>query len=113
MASAKVIAHGAPLFTPISAALLKNGDLVVGNGDIGVETASATTNLLIEVSPVLPGGFVGQPVQVEAGAPGALFGLAATVNAQGNQIIYFNDDTTSAVMQMGPVSTPTGAVNPY
>jgi hypothetical protein len=52
-------------------------------------------------------------VQVEAGAPGALFGLAATVNAQGNQIIYFNDDTTSAVMQMGPVSTPTGAVNPY
>jgi hypothetical protein len=113
MASAKVIAHGAPLFTPISAALLKNGDLVVGNGDIGVETASATTNLLIEVSPVLPGGFVGQPVQLEAGAPGALFGLAATVNAQGNQIIYFNDDTTSAVMQLGPVSTPTGAVNPY
>jgi hypothetical protein len=61
----RVIAHGAPFVTPISAALLKNGDLVVGNGDIGVQTASATTNLLIEISPVLPGGFVGQPLQVD------------------------------------------------
>ncbi len=113
MASAKVIAHGAPLFTPISAALLKNGDLVVGNGDIGVDTASASTNWLIEISPVLPGGFVGQPVQVEAGAPGALFGLAATVNDQGNQIIYFNDDTNNAVMQLGPVAAPTTGINPY
>jgi len=112
MASAKVIAHGAPLLTPISAALLKNGDLVVGNGDIGVDAASNTTNLLIEISPVLPGGFVGQPVQVEAGAPGALFGLAATVSDQGNQIIYFNDDTTNAVMQLGPVLSPSG-INPY
>jgi hypothetical protein len=51
-----------PFVTPISAALLKNGDLVVGNGDIGVQAASKTTNLLIEVSPVLPGGFVGQPI---------------------------------------------------
>jgi hypothetical protein len=113
MASAKVIAHGAPLFTPISAALLKNGDLVVGNGDIGVEAAGSTTNLMIEVSPMLPGGFVGQPVQVETGAPGALFGLAATVNGQGNQIIYFNDDTTNAVMQLGPVSSPSTGINPY
>ena len=36
MASAKVIAHGAPFSTPLSAALLKNGDLVVGNADIGI-----------------------------------------------------------------------------
>jgi hypothetical protein len=113
MASAKVIAHGAPLFTPISAALLKNGDLVVGNGDIGVNAPSATTNFLIEISPVLPGGFVGKPVQVETGAQGALFGLAATVNDQGNQIIYFNDDTTNAVMQLGPVSSPSTGINPY
>ena len=113
--SAKVIAHGAPLFTPISAALLKNGDLVVGNGDIGVQAASKTTNLLIEISPVLPGGFVGQPVQVDTGAPGALFGIAATVNAQGNQIIYFNDDSASpnAVMQLGPVANPSTGINPY
>jgi hypothetical protein len=115
-ASVRVIAHGAPLVTPISAALLKNGDLVVGNGDIGVAAASATTNLLIEVSPVLPNGFVGQPVQVDKGAPGALFGLAATVSAQGNQIIYFNDDSASpnAVMQLGPIvsTTPSGP-GPY
>ena len=115
MASVRVIAHGAPFVTPISSALLKNGDLIVGNGDIGVQAASATTNLLIEVSPVLPGGFVGQPVQVEKGAPGALFGLAATVSAQGNQIIYFNDDSANpnAVMQLGPVVGTTTNPSPY
>ncbi|HSZ09255.1 MAG TPA: hypothetical protein VK794_12025 [Steroidobacteraceae bacterium] len=115
MASIRVIAHGAPFVTPISSALLKNGDLVVGNGDIGVQAASATTNLLIEVSPVLPGGFVGQPVQVDTGAPGALFGLAATVSDQGNQIIYFNDDSASpnAVMQLGPVASTTTTPSPY
>jgi hypothetical protein len=115
MASIRVIAHGAPFVTPISAALLKNGDLVVGNGDIGVQAASATTNLLIEVSPVLPGGFVGQPVQVDKGTQGALFGLAATVNAQGNQIIYFNDDSASpnAVMQLGPIASTTTTPSPY
>jgi hypothetical protein len=111
MASARVIAHGAPLATPLSAALLKNGDLLVANADIGVTVPSATTNLLIEVSPVVPGGFVGQPLQVDTGAPGALFGIAATVDASGNQIIYFNDDDSNAVMQLGPVAastTPTG-----
>jgi len=114
MASARVIAHGAPFVTPISVALLKNGDLVVGNGDIGVQAPSATTNLMIEVSPVLPGGFVGQPVQVDTGTQGALFGIAATVSAQGNQIIYFNDDNANAVMQLGPVvSTTTTTPSPY
>ena len=108
MASARVIAHGAPLNTPLSATLLKNGDLVVGNADIGLTAPSATTNLLIEVSPVVPGGFVGQPLQIDTGAPGTIFGLAATVDAAGNQIIYFNDDNNSAVMQLGPIAaTPT------
>jgi hypothetical protein len=102
MAAARVIAHGAPFNTPLSAALLKNGDLIVGNADIGLATPSATTNLLIEVSPVLPGGFVGQPLQVDTGVPGALFGIAATVDASGNQIIYFNDDNTASVLQLGP-----------
>jgi hypothetical protein len=107
MASARVIAHGAPFNTPLSAALLSNGDLVVGNADI---TTSATPNLLIEVSPVVPGGFVGQPLQVDTGMPGAIFGIAATVDASGNQIIYFNDDNAPAVMQLGPAAaaaTPT------
>lgn len=110
MASARVIAHGAPFNTPLSAALLKNGDLVVGNADIGASGPSSTTNLLIEVSPVLPGGFVGLPLQIDTGTPGALFGIAATVDASGNQIIYFNDDNNNAVMQLGPVAaamTPT------
>jgi hypothetical protein len=112
MASAKVIAHGSPLSAPISAALLKNGDLVVGNGDIVAPPATppvagATTNLLIEVSPVVPGGFVGQ-LQIDTGAPGAIFGIAATVDAAGNQIIYFNNDNNAAVMQLGPVASTTG-----
>ncbi len=108
MASARVIAQGSPLNTPLSAALLKNGDLVVGNADIGAPGPSATTNLLIEVSPVLPGGFVGQPLQIDTTAPGAIFGIAATVDAAGNQIIYFNNDNNNAVMQLGPVAATTG-----
>jgi hypothetical protein len=113
MTSAKVIAHGAPFNTPLSAALLKNGDLLVANADIGISTPSSTTNLLIEVSPVLPGGFVGQPLQVDTGTPGALFGLAATVDAQGNQVIYFNNDNSNAVMQLGPVASTGGGPGPY
>ena len=114
MSSARVVAHGAPFNTPLSAALLKNGDLVVANADIGLSTASGTTNLLIEVSPLLPGGFVGQPLQVDKGTPGALFGIAATVDTQGNQIIYFNDDNASAVMQLAPAAmSSTPAPTPY
>ena len=108
MASAKVIAHGAPFNTPLSATLLKNGDLLVANADIGIGTPSSTTNLLIKVSPVLPGGFVGKPLQVDTGTPGTLFGLAATVDAQGNQIVYFNSDNNDAVMQLGPVASTGG-----
>jgi hypothetical protein len=113
MASARVIAHGAPFNTPLSAALLKNGDLVVGNADIGLTTPSATTNLLIEVSPVVPNGFVGQPLQIDTGAPGTIFGVAATVDAAGNQIIYFNDDNNSAVMQLGPIASTATMHSPY
>jgi hypothetical protein len=116
MASARVIAHGAPFNTPLSAALLKNGDLVVANADIGIATPSATTNLLIEVSPVLPGGFVGKPMQLDTTTPGALFGLAAAVDAQGNQVIYFNDDNAAAVMELSAPATGGGTTpppNPY
>jgi hypothetical protein len=112
MASARVVAHGAPLTTPLSAALLMNGDLVVGNADIGAPGPSATTNLMIEVSPVVPGGFVGKPLQVDTGAPGTLFGIVATVDAQGNQVIYFNSDNNNAVMQLGPVATATTPAPP-
>ncbi|HEY1412998.1 MAG TPA: hypothetical protein VGF36_12705 [Rhodopila sp.] len=100
MASARILAHGPPFNAPLSAALLKNGDLVVGNADIGIAAPSATTNLLIEISPVLPGGFVGTPLQIDNGTPGAIFGIAATVDDLGNQIIYFNDDNNNAVMKL-------------
>jgi hypothetical protein len=99
-ASARVIAHGAPLFTPITAALLADGDLIVTNGDVNIG-AGQMPNLAVEVSPVLPGGFVGQPLQLDtSGTAGALFGVAATVDAQGHQILYFNDDNTNAVMML-------------
>ena len=98
--SARVIAHGAPLFTPISAALLADGDLIVTNGDVNIG-AGQMPNLAVEISPVLPGGFVGDPLQLDtSGTPGALFGIAATVDAQGHQIIYFNDDNNSMVMML-------------
>jgi hypothetical protein len=91
--SARVIATGGKLNAPISAALLSDGDLVVGNGDIN---GPATPNLLFEISPAL--GFVGTPLQLDtSGTPGALFGIAATVDTQGNEIIYFNDDNTNTV----------------
>jgi hypothetical protein len=61
---------------------------------------------------VLPGGFVGQPLQVDKGTPGALFGLAATIDAAGNQIIYFNDDNNNAVMQLGPAAASSGGSTP-
>jgi len=98
--AARVIAHGAPLVTPLSAALLADGDLVVGNADINIP-ADQTPNLMIEVSPSLPGGFVGMPYQADTtGVAGALFGIATALDADGNQIIYFNDDNANAVMKL-------------
>jgi hypothetical protein len=113
MTSARVIAHGAPFNTPLSAALLKNGDLVVANADIGIQAPSATTNLLIEVSPVVPGGFVGKPLQLDTATPGALFGLATAVDPDGNQIIYFNDDNAAAVLQLTTAAANTSPPTPY
>ena len=99
-ASATVIAHGSPLFSPISAALLSDGDLVVANNDINIGTGQMP-NLAVEISPVLPGGFVGEPLQLDtSGTPGAVFGLAATTDAQGHQILYYNDDNTNTVVML-------------
>ena len=91
--SARVIASGGQFNAPISAALLADGDLIVGNGDID---GPMTPNLAFEISPAL--GFVGQPIQLDtSGTAGALFGIAATVDSKGNQIVYFNDDNSSTV----------------
>ncbi|MFI4885474.1 MAG: hypothetical protein ACHQIF_07890 [Steroidobacterales bacterium] len=99
-ASVRVIVHGSPLIAPLSAALLSDGDLIVANSDVDL-AAGQMPNLAVEVSPVLPGGFVGEPVQLDtSGTSGALFGVAATVDGQGNQIVYFNDDNTNRVMRL-------------
>jgi hypothetical protein len=91
--SARVIASGGQFNAPISAALLADGDLIVGNGDIN---NPPVPNLAFEISPAL--GFVGKPLQLDtSGTPGALFGIAATVDVAGDQIIYFNDDNTNTV----------------
>jgi hypothetical protein len=113
--SARVIATGGPLIAPIGAALLADGNLIVGNGDLNI-TATQVPNQAVEVSPVLPGGFVGAPIQLDAGtnAPGtpcgtaltcgqaALFGIAATTDTSGGQLVYFVDDNANAVMQITP-----------
>ena len=102
--SARVIATGGMFVAPLSAALLPNHDLLVENADIGVSTPSQTTNLVFEISPLVPGGFVGQPVQLDTGTPGALFGIAITTDANNNPIVYFNDD--SANINTAPAPAP-------
>lgn len=84
--SAKVLFKGGPLRAPISAALLFNGNVVVGN---------TTNNRLIEISPA--GRVVGD-VNLDKGAPGALFGIAASGTSLPTTKIYFNDDNANAVM---------------
>jgi hypothetical protein len=100
--SASVIAspsspHGGQLLNaPISAALLLNGNLVVGNADQDLMQNDAGTNenLLFEISPSAE--IVGMK-QLDMGAPGALFGIAAGPDHNGNQLIYFNDDNDNTV----------------
>jgi hypothetical protein len=102
--SAKVIAsptspNGHQFNAPISAALLPNGNLVVGNADQDLMSNDAGTNqnLLFEVSPTA--GIVAMK-QLDHGAPGALFGIAAAMDDQGDPVIYFNDDNDNTVKML-------------
>ncbi len=84
-ASARVVFTGTPLNAPISAALLFNGDLVVGNtGD----------NLLVEISQA---GKLMATQNLDTGAVGALFGIVATGTSAADTKIYFNDDNDNTV----------------
>jgi hypothetical protein len=102
MANAIVIASpnspngGQQLNAPISAALLLNGNLVVGNADqdLTLNDGGTNDNLLFEISPT--DGIVGSK-QLDTGTPGALFGIAAGPDGSGSQLIYFNDDNDNTV----------------
>jgi hypothetical protein len=94
-AAARVIAHGGQFNAPLSATLLSDGDLLIANADIN---NPAVPNLVFEVSPHI--GFVGQPLQLDNGAAGALFGIVATLDAQGHDVIYFNDDNSNTVNRL-------------
>ncbi len=85
-ASARVVASGAPMNAPVSAALLENGNIVVGN---------TADNNMIEYSPA--GAMLGEKL-VDNGATGAIFGIVATGTTPASQKIYFNDDNANAVV---------------
>ncbi len=88
--SVSVVYSGAPLGSPISSALLANGNLVVGN---------TTDNNLVEINPV--SGTVVSTKLVDTGAAGAIFGIVTT-GAGGSQYVYFNDDNTNTVVRLSP-----------
>jgi hypothetical protein len=86
--SASVLYAGSPLNAPISAALLYNGALVVGN---------TANNLLVEIS---PSGTILDTVSVDSGAAGAIFGIAAEGTSTATTQIFFNDDNTNSVVEL-------------
>jgi hypothetical protein len=86
---ASLVYSGSPLDGPISAALLYNGNLVVGN-----TLNKSGENLLVELS---PGGKLLDVRNVDKGPAGALFGIATTGNSATTQKVYFNDDNANNV----------------
>jgi len=82
--AARLVYMGAPLNAPISAALLYNGDLAVGN---------TGNNVIVE----LAGSKVVAMRKVDAGTTGAIFGMAASGTSAQTQKLYFNDDNDNTV----------------
>lgn len=81
---ARLVFAGKPLNGPISAALLANENIVVGN------TANPSgQNIMVELSPT---GHVMGVRNVDKGASGALFGIVATGTSAHDTKVYFNDD---------------------
>jgi hypothetical protein len=82
---AKVLYSGTQLKSPITATLLPNGNLVIGN---------TGNNSLVEIA---TNGKVLATKSVVKGAKGAIFGLAASGSGDSNTQIYFNDDNANNV----------------
>ncbi|MGA8534944.1 MAG: hypothetical protein WB615_12625 [Candidatus Tumulicola sp.] len=81
---ARLVFSGPPLNGPISAALLPNGNLVLGN------TLNRNgKNYLIEIA---TDGTVLATKNVDTGAAGSIFGVVATGTNDDNALVYFNDD---------------------
>ncbi|HWX32919.1 MAG TPA: hypothetical protein VNZ53_36500 [Steroidobacteraceae bacterium] len=86
--------------TPVGVALRPNGNLLVTNGDLPLSAGSTPppANSVIELSSAAGGGVLGQPRQLDTGAPGALSGIVATQDRQGNEVIYFTDANTNSII---------------
>jgi sugar lactone lactonase YvrE len=83
---ARVVYSGNPINAPVSAALLVNGNVIVGN---------TADNNMVEIS---PSGRLLATRNVDTGATGAIFGIVTTGTTAVNQKIYFNDDNTNTVV---------------
>lgn len=89
---AHVIYHGKPLNGPISSAILPGGHIVVGN------TLDPTGfNKIVEINPE---GKVLDVENVDKGAAGAIFGVAATGTSPADAKVFFNDDNTNALVEL-------------
>ncbi|HEX8806774.1 MAG TPA: hypothetical protein VF741_07480 [Candidatus Aquilonibacter sp.] len=89
---ARLVFSGSPLNSPISSALLPNGNIAIGNtGNPNGE------NLMVEIT---PHGKVADVKNVDTGAAGALFGMTATTGKKGVFTLYFNDDNTNTVVAL-------------
>jgi hypothetical protein len=86
---AHVVYRGAPLDAPISAALLFNGDLAVGN---------TGNNAIVE----LAGDKVVAMRNVDSGTAGAIFGMVASGTSPQTEKLYFNDDNDNTVKVLSP-----------
>lgn len=90
--AACVIYSGAPLASPITSAILFNGDLVIAN---------STNNTLVEMTAV-PGAKVLHTLTVDKGAAGAIGGMVATGKTATTTKLYFDDDNDNNVQVLSP-----------
>jgi hypothetical protein len=91
---ARLVFSGPPLNGPISAALLPDGHLVVGN------TLDPTgQNLMVEIT---PHGRLLDVKNVDTGAGAAIFGMIAAGRDVDDVKLYFNDDNDNTVKVLTP-----------